>query len=321
MLIWQSKGLISTLLVPLSWAYRFVCLLRKQLLTVFAKSSAAPIIVVGNISVGGNGKTPVLIALAQALQAAGYRVGIVSRGYKSKSNHYPLICLANSDPRQCGDEPVMIASQTQLPVVVDPKRSRAVRYLQQHHDVNVILSDDGLQHYAMARALEIAVIGTKESLGNGRLLPAGPLREPVSRLKTVNWVISQADTQVSSHYDFEVCFEGIYHLQTDEAAQLASLASKPSLVAVSGIAHPQRFFSMLTKLGLTYQKRPFADHHQFCQNDFSDIMNLPIIMTEKDAIKCRQLALKNGYYVKIKTKLNPEFIDKVINQLQRWAND
>lgn len=288
-------------------------ILKKQ-----AETFATPIMVIGNISVGGNGKTPVIIALAQALTAKGYRIGIVSRGYMGVSKQYPLVCYYNSDPASCGDEPVLIAQETQLPVVVDPKRPRAIKYLESMGQFDLILSDDGLQHYRMSRDFEIAVVGSKLALGNLRQLPSGPLREPLNRLHEVDWVLGDVNFP-DVDFKLKMHVVGFYRLGQDALIPLSYFKDKP-LMVVTGIALPQRVYTTLESLGLKFEKKAFPDHHKFNQSDFTGMAEQQIIMTAKDAVKCSNLDLKNAFYIKISIELDEQLIVEIENKLSTRGN-
>ena len=263
-----------------------------------------PIIVVGNLTVGGVGKTPLVIALANALRLKGLRVGIVSRGYGADGVFPRAVAL---DDKACdvGDEPLLIARKTACPVVIAPKRVEAVNYLLQHYQSQVVISDDGLQHYAMGRAIEIVVIDGARGLGNGFMLPAGPLREGVSRLKTADFVVVN-----SGHWENA-------HCMTMVAGDMMSLLNgdvlKPtdlnqSVAAVAGIGNPQRFYTTLCDLGVTFNTYSFADHHVFKAQDL-ELEEGIIVMTEKDAVKCSPFATKNMYVLPVTAHLDSSFWD------------
>ena len=292
--IWYQEHPLSVLLRPLAWLFGVIAaarrgayrlgLLRQQKMTV-------PVIVVGNISVGGVGKTPLVIDLVQRLQAAGWRPGVVSRGYGGSVKVATRVG-EQSDPSLVGDEPVMIAQKTRCPVVVAVARTQAARLLSVQ-GVNIIVADDGLQHYALARDFEIAVVDGQRLHGNGQLLPAGPLRELPSRLDQVNLVLmTRADSdQVSSEdeYVVESSTGEALHLNTGCKQTLRQFAAGEGKVhAVAGIGHPEKFFSILEQAGLQVVRHPFPDHHRYQPQDLKFSDNLPIIMTEKDAVKCQR---------------------------------
>lgn len=311
--VWQTKNIVTYLLMPLSWIFYCIAMLRKYYLRANARLSKPTIIVVGNISVGGNGKTPILIALANQLKQVGLTVGIISRGYGANASTYPVVCGMNSDPYLCGDEPVLIARQTQLEVVIDPNRVRAINKLSSIGNYDVILSDDGLQHYAMARHFEIAVVGSLRALGNGCLLPAGPLREPLKRLKTVDWVVGDISLPFVK-YKTKVLQQGFFSVCTDQPCHISSFKGQ-EIAVFSGIALPERFHQLLHDMGLTFSTFVYPDHYFFKQEDFDSIEARVFLMTEKDAVKCRHLRLENAYYLKISVELDQIFVSEILNKL------
>lgn len=276
----QKKSWVSYCLWPLSCLYRLLVACRYFLykchfFTVYR--APVPVIVVGNISVGGVGKSPLVADIVKQLSAQGRRPGIVSRGYGGRSKKWPVLVRADSDPALVGDEPVMLAQQTSVPVVVSPNRPQAIKLLLDNHSVDVVVSDDGLQHYAMARDMEIVVMD-KRGVGNGLCLPAGPLREPKKRLNSVSQVVINGK-------DFMLSPQKIYRLD----GTLGAL-SPTRVHAVAAIGDPTRFFDTLIKLGFEVVPHPFADHHQFSPGDLSFNDDLPVVMTEKDAVKVRHFA-------------------------------
>lgn len=282
--IWYQKHWARWLLWPSSLVYRLIIAVRSALyrLGIFKTIHfKIPIIVVGNITVGGTGKTPLCIALCEQLKTQGHKPGIVSRGYGGKSASWPQMVTPDSDPNLVGDEPVLLAYRTQCPVVVDPDRVAAVQALITNFNCDVIVSDDGLQHTRMGRNIEIAVLDSERALGNGMCLPAGPLREPSARLHQVDYIIENG-------VDMLIKAERVYALH-DSAHTLspAEVAGK-TVYAVAAIGHPQRFFNSLTAMGFTFKTTVFADHHAYTQADLDAIDADLIIMTEKDAVKCRR---------------------------------
>lgn len=313
---WQKRSLVNYLLLPLSFLFKLLSIIRKYYLQIKTVNNHLPVIVVGNISVGGNGKTPVLIALANYLKSQGLNVAIISRGYKSQIKQYPALCLYNSDALLFGDEPVMIAIKTQLPVMIGSNRNAAIKALAKKDLYDVILSDDGLQHYAMPRTVEIAVVGSQQALGNGFLLPAGPLREPISRLKTVDFVIGDGNL-VEVDYAAKVSNDGFYALNNLAQDFTLDFFKNQKIYAVSGIALPERFHELLKKMGLIFETRIFPDHHNFKIDDFNSCADGIILMTEKDQVKCFNMDLKNAYFLKIKVELDKYFLAELMNKLRR----
>lgn len=312
---YQPPSFITYLLAPLAGVYRIFAqakalAYRNQLLA--AKRFSVPVIVVGNLTVGGAGKTPLVIALAKSLQQRGYRPGIVSRGYGSKSNIFPLLINENSSVLEAGDEPLLIAKHTKMPVVIDPNRPRAVEYLLANDDVNVVLTDDGLQHYRLARDVELVVVDGDRRFGNQFCLPAGPLREPMSRLQQVDFVIINGAARLG---------EERMQLLTNGFARVANMAVDIPLApqrvhAVAGIGNPQRFFASLRQQGFEVIAHPFPDHHWFSEQELAFADDLPVIMTEKDAVKCQGFANQNLFVSKINATISDTFVMNLINLIK-----
>ncbi len=254
-----------------------------------------PVVVVGNISVGGTGKTPVTIWLIEQARALGFRPGVISRGYGGRAASYPLRVTASTDPAECGDEPALIARRTGVPVAVAADRIAAGRLLIEQDDVDLLIADDGLQHYRLVRDLEFCVIDGGRGLGNGARLPAGPLREPPSRLTSVDAVIVNGPLAVAlpAHGQPQLAMRlGIARalaLDTGEVRPLAAFKGQP-VRAIAGIGHPQRFFAALEAHGLVVIPQPFPDHHRHMPADLAFGDAAPVLMTEKDAVKCAAFA-------------------------------
>jgi tetraacyldisaccharide 4'-kinase len=263
------------------------------------------IVVVGNLTVGGSGKTPLVIRLCRVLEKAGLHPGVVSRGYGRKSNQLIQVvpgCSANDT----GDEPLVIARRTGVPVVVSADRCAGARHLFEQ-GINVVISDDGLQHHRLPRKVEICVVDGEREFGNGLLLPAGPLREPLSRLGEVDFVVIngaehvQGVSQEATRMQF---VPGLLYALNGEETWRLSQFSGCRVNALAGIGNPERFFKSLEQAGLHVEKHVFPDHHAFSASDFSSLEpGWPIIMTEKDAVKCRGLELDNAWYLSVEASL------------------
>lgn len=279
-----------------------------------------PLIVVGNLTVGGTGKTPMVIALCECLKQGGYRPGIISRGYGGKAKAYPMAVNAETSAQEAGDEAVLLARRTQVPVVVAPKRIEAIRFLLEHSHCNIILSDDGLQHWPIKGDIEILVIDGKRRFGNGHCLPAGPLRESLNRYKTVDFLVVNAPQEKrKGEYPFNVQPESFVHVATGETYPLDFFEQRKVHV-VTGIGHPQRFLNTLKNLQIDFKAYIFPDHHAFERQDIKFEKNANIIMTEKDAVKCEQFedAIKeNLFYLKIVPELNPSFKEAFMKKLNQ----
>jgi tetraacyldisaccharide 4'-kinase len=279
--------------------------------------SPVPVVVVGNITAGGSGKTPLVSWLAKHLLEQGYHPGIVSRGYRAQQTQWPQLVTPDSDPYQNGDEPVLLAQQTGCPVSVGPDRPAAARALLQAHPCDLIITDDGLQHYALARDIEIAVIGP-QGLGNRLLIPAGPLREPPSRLDSVDLIIHNGPSETGYQMTWtEPTLAPLHptHEQTTQPAQPLKQYSGQRVHAIAGIAYPARFYDLLQAHGLELETHSYPDHHQYTQADLSYREALPILMTSKDAVKCRRYAIPNAWVVQLAAQPDPAFIQALNQQL------
>lgn len=302
--LWYGNHPLHWILTPLSWGYRAVVGARCWFLQSFCQIECpVPLIVVGNITVGGVGKTPLVIELAHRLQQKGLKVGIVSRGYGASLKHFPYEVQRDDTASQVGDEPLLLAQKTQCPVVIAPKRMDAVTYLIEKHQSQIIISDDGLQHYRMGRAIEIAVIDGTRGLGNGLCLPAGPLREPATRLKNVDFIVVNEGTW-SDAYPMVLRPGNITHLNTGKEINPDSFNGRWE--AVAAIGNPQRFYSTLSQLGIEFDTCSYPDHYQFKPHDL-DYLESFIIMTEKDAVKCRSFGSENMYYLPVNAVLEDAF--------------
>lgn len=304
-LLWPSSVLFAAL-AALRRAY--YCLPGR------AWRAPVPVVVVGNITVGGSGKTPLVIALVEALRAAGLRPGVVSRGYGGRAA-YPARVTADSPAGAVGDEPLLIQRRTGVPVVVDPLRVRGVQYLLAETDCNVVLLDDGLQHYALARDLELVVVDGDRGFGNGRRLPMGPLREPVRRLRSVAWVI-QNGGEPSCWPDAVAMSLQPGALVPLAAAVGAAPARHEPVVAIAGIGHPERFFATLAGQGWAVEPQPFPDHHAFVAEDFYPWLDRTVVMTEKDAVKCADIAPPRSWFLPVTAVLPSAFLQDFVARVQ-----
>ncbi len=281
--------------------------------------SKRPLIMVGNITVGGSGKTPLVIRLCQLAQDLNLRPGIASTGYGRLSKDNELV-TPQSDARTCGDEPVLLAMRTSVPVVVAATRLQAVRMLDAM-DLDLIISDDGLQQADIARDIEFCVVDGDRGLGNGRLLPAGPLREGETRLRQVDYVISNGEWRAKpGDLDVSVMtLKANFVCSLDDKVKLSvekflQNQSGKKIHAIAAIGNPQRFFNMLEKLGIHSVGHGFADHHLFSPRDFDSLeVGSAIIMTQKDAVKCRSLGLENAWYMPVDTCI-PERLEHVLKE-------
>jgi tetraacyldisaccharide 4'-kinase len=275
------------------------------------------IIVVGNITAGGSGKTPLVIKLCHLLRQAGYKPGVISRGYGRKEGSLRLVSPA-SDPTAVGDEPLLIAQRAGVPVIVANDRCEAARRLL-HQGIDVIVSDDGLQHYRLPRALEICVIDGSRGFGNGLLIPAGPLREPLERLESFDQIIvNGAPQQVPPDLDIiPMTFVAglLRSLESGQSWRLTQFGGC-KVNAVAGIGNPGRFFDLLHHARIKTKEYVFADHHVFCKADFEDMdPTLPILMTEKDAVKCKNLGLSNAWFLSVDALMSREWEQDLLHRV------
>ncbi|AVJ56178.1 tetraacyldisaccharide 4'-kinase [Idiomarina sp. OT37-5b] len=318
---WYDKRLhpLLYLLAPLSLLFWLLTNLRRSLYRfglLRTHKSDVPVIVVGNISVGGTGKTPLTIALVECLKAQGYRPGIVSRGYGAQAN-FPHTVSVDDDAATAGDEPLMLRRKCECPVVTSPRRVEAIQALrQQYPDVDVIISDDGLQHYAMHRDIELILIDAERGIGNGWLLPCGPLREGPWRLKGAEWVLSLYAQHPFAQYVVEVTPQPWRRVIDNE-----SVAAPPTpCYAIAGIGNPHRFFHGLRQQGIEPERcLEFPDHHKFTPADFAEAAGKTILMTEKDAAKCREFAADNWFYQPIAAQLPDDLSAKLTQQLRKLS--
>lgn len=324
--IWYRTTLLHALLFPLSLVFRAAVALRRALYragVLRVVRLPVPVVVVGNISVGGTGKTPLVLWLAGFLRDRGMQPGIVSRGYGG-SSHAPQAVAAASDPAVCGDEAVMLAQRCEAPVWIGANRAAAAqRLLATHPDCNVIVADDGLQHYRLARDVEIALVDGARGLGNGMLLPGGPLREPETRLTTVDAVVvnnsrsARVGLRTSAPPAFAMSLRAreFYNLLNPEHRAAPEHFHNRRVNAVAGIGNPQQFFAQLQNLGLNFGAYAFPDHHAYRPADLAFDDADFIIMTEKDAVKCRLFATEKCWALRVDAEVDPAFGELVLRKL------
>ncbi|HHJ19999.1 MAG TPA: tetraacyldisaccharide 4'-kinase [Gammaproteobacteria bacterium] len=317
---WYRRGPVAFLLLPLAGLY---CLLsRFQRYRLEKKQIRAarsvPVIVVGNISVGGTGKTPMVIWLAEFLFAQGFNPGIVSRGYGGIPQSVPKRVTAKTDARTAGDETVVIARRTSAPVWVFSDRTAAVSAcLKEHADIDIIISDDGLQHYRLYRDIEICMIDGSRRFGNGLCLPSGPLRETVQRLKQVDFqVVTAAQTHDLDEYSLQIEGNEVINMHSPSQRYPLTKFQNRKIHAVAGLGNPERFFSQLEQAGMEVMRHPFSDHHHFTLEDLSFPDDAPIIMTEKDAVKCGIFVDQRFWYLPIRAMPDPVLGRAILQRLQ-----
>ena len=324
----------TAVLVPASWLFRLAVALRMMLYRLGLLRSTrlpVPVIIVGNLTVGGSGKTPLVIAMVRKLKEAGHRPGVISRGYgrqnEGNRSAEPVHVLADGDPALTGDEPLLIAGAALVPVVVDADRVRAGRaLLAAHPDVDVIVSDDGLQHYALARDVEVAVFDDRGA-GNGQMLPAGPLREPLSRATGLTALVHNASTADASNNGLYQRFPAMHAMRLEpqrcyqlinpsQTCGIDELGARGTIAAIAGIGHPERFFAALRSAAIAAAPFPFPDHHAFTRDDLARISANTLIMTEKDALKCATFNDERIWVLPVTAKLGTAFFDLILERLR-----
>ena len=317
---WYRIGVWHLVLIPLSWLFGLLVFIRRYCYRIRLFRSyklPVPVIVVGNISVGGTGKTPVVIWLAEKLQSAGLHPGIISRGYGADQQSLGVMAVASrSNPSLVGDEPALIAQRTSCPVWVGKDRVAAGNaLLASNPRCNIIISDDGLQHYRMQRDFEIAVVDGDRQFGNAQLLPAGPLREAKSRINSVDALIMNGLNDAPGSYGMKVESMPLKNLlDAGQTADVQHFQGK-DVHALAGIGNPDRFFNQLENLGLVFTRHHYADHHSFTLEDLQKLDAEVIVMTEKDAVKCAAFAQNNWWCLPINAVINSALLSDIVRKL------
>ena len=331
--IWYNNGSGKFLLMPLTAIYCAINRFQRFKYRNNKTKLPCPVIVVGNITVGGTGKTPLTIYIVNLLKEAGYKPAIITRGYGGQASSWPQSVTSESNPQLVGDEAVLMASRTQVPVYAGANRLQSIEALTQEHDCDVIISDDGMQHYKLPRDIQIAVLDGARMLGNGWCLPAGPLRERKQRLSAcdllvVNGDISnkrKSDLQTTDFFTLYLKGTALTNLATHEQKKLEDFSVNhgfQEIHAVTGIGNPQRFFNTLKEQGgLQLKKHSFPDHHDFIETDLQFGDDLPVIMTEKDAVKCKRFsdsfAKNNIWSLPVTAELDISFKKALLSLLKR----
>ncbi|WP_348981400.1 tetraacyldisaccharide 4'-kinase [Thalassotalea sp. Y01] len=311
---WYQNHPIRWLLLPLNVLFWALSALRRSLYRYHILKQPkldVPVVIVGNIGVGGNGKTPLVVFLVEQLQQRGVKVGVISRGYGGEKRQTPLLVTDDVTAEQAGDEPVLIYQRTKAPVAISPDRIANVELLMQQ-GCNMIISDDGLQHYRLKRDVELVVVDGKRRFGNGWLLPAGPLREGVWRLNYVDQVIVNGGLANVDEMAMNLTADSVVNVKSGKRLPLAQfmtdvVANNP-VNALAGIGDPERFFNTLRSLGFSLANHVgFVDHHKFNDNDFAQFSEKQaLIMTEKDAVKCAHLVNDNSWYLPVDASFNEQ---------------
>lgn len=326
--IWYGDSSLRVALLPLSWLYAATIALRRLFYRagIFrSEKLTVPVIVVGNITAGGTGKTPLTLWLAQQLTEKSFNPGIVSRGYGGKVGPQPVAVTVDSNPAVVGDEAVLMAGRSTCPVVVHPDRVAAARRAIEL-GADIIVADDGLQHYRLERDFEIAVVDADREYGNRRLLPAGPLREPLSRLDSIEQILVQCETDDSpelSHRvsdsppkNFRLDISAICRLDNSDIRHSTSFSGK-QLHAIAGIGNPERFFRLLEANNIRVIRHPLPDHARIRQEDLDFDDNIDVVMTEKDAVKCRWLDTTKCWYVPVDVVIDAADAEYLLNRIMR----
>ena len=313
---WYKKSFWLYILAPFTFLFTSLVKARRNSYIKNPKkvwNSPKPIIVVGNISMGGTGKTPLVKFIANELAKRGLKPGLVSRGYGGKYSG-TLEVTSDTTYKQTGDE-AQILAKLNVPFFIDKNRSRAARKLQEKHDVDVIISDDGLQHYALGRDIEIAVIDGIRRLGNGLAFPAGPLREPKSRLSEVDFIVNNGGPTEGDEILMTLSPAKFIHLNSGKEYSVDKWPMHNQVHAVAGVGNPNRFFDLLVRMGFEFDKNPFPDHHKYNKRDLYYLDHLPILMTEKDAAKCKHFKNSKIWYLSIESKIESQFVDRLEEKL------
>jgi tetraacyldisaccharide 4'-kinase len=306
---WIKPDGLTLALWPFSLLYRCLFLVKKTSHQIgLAKSYRAPVpvVVVGNITVGGTGKTPLVVYLIELLREYGYRPGVISRGYAGESNSYPVSVKIDTEVAICGDEPAMIVQRTNVPMVIGPNRRDDIEVLLNDFDVDIVISDDGLQHFELQRDIEICLHDATSIRENTHLLPAGPYREPKSKLDVFDLLVHHvnADSLTDKPYSMNLVPQSI---QAVCNTNTTSFDASDGVHAVAGIGNPQRFFDTCHKMGWNITQHAFDDHHAFVASDFQFEDHLPIVMTQKDAVKCQEFNNNSLWYLPVDVNISKEF--------------
>lgn len=323
--LWSGRNPLWRLFVPFSLLYAVLSAVNRLAYRLGLRTTyraRLPVVVVGNLTAGGSGKTPVVIWLTRYLKQLGYHPAVVSRGYGGHAAAYPLMVNEQTSPIESGDEPLLIFRRTGAPVIVAPKRVDAVKLaLKQHPQIDVIISDDGLQHYALERDIEIVVVDGSRRFGNGWWLPAGPLRESKRRLSEVDAVIVNGGQALEHELAMQLKPGPITRLN---GGVLSELDHSRSMVAIAGIGHPPRFFNTLRSMGLdVLAEYPFADHCAYRHKDLQSLAqdNQLLIMTEKDAVKCLNFAEDNWCYLPVSAELSGSELSTLLEKIKGLINE
>lgn len=327
----RQHSLLALVLTPLVLVFWLISTWRCFAYNIgLSKSYRAkvPVLIVGNISVGGNGKTPVVLYLLALCQQLGIKAGVISRGYGGKAEHYPLLLTDNTTVEQAGDEAFMIYLRTKALIAVGADRVKSAQLLTEQ-GCQLLICDDGMQHYRLKRDAEWLIVDAKRQFGNGCLLPLGPLREGKWRLNTVDLIIANHSSEMTNKtdittktpvFDMHLAPQQVVNLMTGERLNIADFLEQHHIInAIAAIGSPERFFTTLNQLGFSLnQQQGFNDHHRFSSQDFIDFSSdLPLLMTEKDAVKCQSFAQQNWWYLTVDASFSATEQQQLIKQLQQ----
>ena len=314
---WYKKSFWLYLLYPFSLIVSYITAKRRRKYLKGASEthkSEVPVIVVGNLTIGGTGKTPLVKYIASELLSLGYKPGLVSRGYGGKFKE-TLLVSDQTPVKQTGDEAQILATLN-LPFYIDKSRVRAVKAITDNHDCDIIISDDGLQHYKMNRDIEIVVIDGKRRFGNNLTFPAGPLRESKARLNSVDFIVNNSGPTDEGEYLMNVSPSRFVHLKSGKSYPIEDWPMHKQVHAVAGLGNPGRFFDLLARLGFDIIRHPFQDHHKFHEQDIHYLDHLPIVMTEKDASKCKEVDNNKIWYLTIEADVSDKFINELDTKIK-----
>ena len=330
---WYSRDRWPYVLLPLTLLYWLLVIIRRYCYSIGVFSSwraPVPVVVIGNITAGGTGKTPLTIHLVNALKARGFKPGIVSRGYGSRAPYYPFEVTARTPVREAGDEPLLIARRTACPVIITSDRIAAAKKLLAQHDCDIIVADDGLQHYPLQRDIEVLVIDSEREFGNGFCFPTGPLREPKGRINRVDCIVVNGNarsvyTAAVPQLSMTLKPTTLVNLQSNDTLSIdeqaiRQLSDHGAVHAVAGIGNPQRFFNTLKALGLEITEHVFADHHYYTSGDIAFDDQAAVVMTEKDAVKLQQFAKANHWFLAVEAELDTAFVNNILEKLKQLGH-
>lgn len=308
-LLWPASVFYRLIMALRSTAYRFGLFKTYQ--------ASMPVIVVGNISVGGTGKTPMVIKLVKSLKDNGLKPAVISRGYGSKAPAYPYAVSPTDAASIAGDEPLLIAQSVDCPVIIGANRQQSIELLTSDYDCDVVVTDDGLQHYALERDIEIAIIDGERLFGNGHCLPMGPLREPINRLSQVDWAVFNNNANSNDkNINMQLVPDELIQLCSNKACSTQEWTHPKQVHAIAGIGNPGRFFHTLRELGFEPIEHAFTDHHHYTPSDIHFDDDLPILMTSKDAVKIHAFANDKCWHLPVTANITPNFIPELIARVK-----